>query len=491
MKRLAIYLIFFSALFGVLGFCFANDISTKTPLTNDKGVTVVDKVLDLNGGRLTLENNSTLLFKDGGMIKNGTVIGNNTFLKADSHVFDNVIISGTWKVPYITTDYFCDLSSDNSLQSLFALTSAETNNRVVIKEGEYWIATDSVNLTGVPIRSNTIVEIEGTIRLRPNREERSYIFGVEKCENVIITGGGIIIGDKDEHLGTKGQWGMGVAIFGSTNVQVSNLHISNCWGDCIYVAKDSKNVYVENCDLQNSRRQGISVVGCDGFFVKNSKISKVKGSLPEYGIDLEPNTNRIVQNVIIENVTIEDCQGGILTCGSAENAVVDDIHIINCFISIGDNDSHRALTSIDSKNVVLSNNRFLSNKRNSISLTNCSNYTFIHNEIKSISGIILKGCKNVAFNNNQISSQTYSFREMSGLNLTGNSISSKKLTEENSVINNLYLDSNELNCLIPDSFANSVIQNNTFLKKNKKIDKILIDNERNNIIVNNRYEPSL
>ena len=47
--------------------------------------------------------------------------------------------------------------------------------------------------------------------------------------------GGRIIGDRDNHLGTTGEWGHGIMIRGSSRVTVRDIHISRCWGDGVSI----------------------------------------------------------------------------------------------------------------------------------------------------------------------------------------------------------------------------------------------------------------
>lgn len=174
--------------------------------------------------------------------------------------------------------------------------------------------------------------IQGSIQLRPNTFPRCDIVRA-KGNNIKITGNGNIIGDKHTHLGTDGEWGMGIRFHGAKNSSVRGLTIKDCWGDCIYVGGNSKNVTIENCFLDHGRRQGISVTKADSVTIKNCKISNVSGTNPQYAIDLEPNANDTVDHIIIENVETVACEGGVLaTIGkrNAEKKNIGQVTIRNC-----------------------------------------------------------------------------------------------------------------------------------------------------------------
>lgn len=59
---------------------------------------------------------------------------------------------------------------------------------------------------------------------------------------------------------------------------------------------------------------------------------KRKGTDPEYAIDVEPNKDESVDNIIISDVDVKSCQGGFLVYGKAPNAYVGKVSIINCNI---------------------------------------------------------------------------------------------------------------------------------------------------------------
>lgn len=116
----------------------------------------------------------------------------------------------------------------------------------------------------------------------------------------------VIKGDKQAHTG-GGQWGMGLSICGSTNIVVVNPRISDCWGDGIYIgrlkADIDKNITIYDAELDNNRRNGISIVCADGVKINKGLISNTSGQMPKSGIDVEPNTNAdIIKNIKINNV---------------------------------------------------------------------------------------------------------------------------------------------------------------------------------------------
>lgn len=287
----------------------------------------VVKDMDLQGLTYKIPEDVTIRQK-GGVIKNGTLIGNKTKIISNKAIFDGVTIQGSWIIENISTSLFANLQYNNSLRDVLALANASINNQVTIERGDYLITLDPKNLCGIIIPSNTRLRIDGNIILAPNNFDYYEILNV-KGNNITIFGQGCIIGDKEKHTGTKGEWGMGLYIRGK-DITVRSITIKDCWGDCIYVGSDSRNVHIEKCILDNGRRQGISITSARNVYIYDCVIKNVHGTAPQRAIDIEPNKGDTVQNVFIHNTLIQNCFGGILVYGASKSAYVSDIYIDNC-----------------------------------------------------------------------------------------------------------------------------------------------------------------
>lgn len=300
----------------------------------DKDKILITQDIDLKGAAYKLPPQKTLEFK-GGKIKNGTLIGNRTVLQYSEKVFDNVCIKGTWIVPKISSSMFVDSSSENSLKNVFALANPNVQNTIVIEKGNYQVTARKNADVCLGIPSNTTLIINGTIKLNPNNYQKCDIIRAQGS-NIRISGKGTVVGDKHTHLATEGEWGMGIRFHGAKNSSVRGLTIKDCWGDCIYVGGNSKNVTIENCFLNHGRRQGISVTKADSVTIKNCKISNVSGTNPQFAIDLEPNANDTVNHILIENVEVVDCEGGVLAVvgkRNAEKKKIGQVTVRNCKLS--------------------------------------------------------------------------------------------------------------------------------------------------------------
>lgn len=363
---------------------------------------------NLNAKSISVPENSVLYFM-GGMLSNGTLRGNNTFIKGNTyHIFDEDLdIGGTWNINHISSNLFTSLSKDNSIRRLFGLTNSSIYNEVIIEKGEYTFDFTKNSEVGVGLNSNTKVILIGDISLKANSFDHYYIFNVEG-ENIKIEGNGTINGDKLIHTETNGEWGHCINVYRSKNVTIEGITIKYAWGDGIYVGKESSNCIIKNCIIDNCRRQGISGVICNNLIVENCKISNISGTAPAAAIDYEPNPNDIEYNFIARNIDIEYCDKGILCTAPNDgvtqvgNCLIENNNIKNCKRSIECDACH---------NVVIRNNRIINYDNSTteypwIDITGETYALIDHNHIEGNMGVVairvLKDVKNATISNNTI-----------------------------------------------------------------------------------------
>lgn len=202
-----------------------------------------------------------------------------------------------------------------------------------IPDGDYLIDPDA----GVILATGTRLILGPRTRLiaTPSRKGSYSVLKVYDAHNVSISGGSIV-GERYHHLGHVGEWGMGVDIRGSDNVTVSNTTVSNCWGDGFYIGTGIKNkqpcqnITLDHVTATENRRQGLSIVACNGAKILSSTFQKTSGTSPASGIDIEPDhPSTPVQNVIISDCRLFDNAGA----GIDTRNYTDNITIENCTIS--------------------------------------------------------------------------------------------------------------------------------------------------------------
>ena len=326
-------------------------ISVTSLGTMGSGVLLIKDTIDLKNKTCRIPAGVTLRFC-GGYLKNGTLVGDMTKIRCCRPCFNRVRIQGTWNVPVIKSSLFDDLSYDNALKDVLALSHPRINNKIVIKRGFYQVSALWNNDVCLSINSNTELVLDGTIQMTPNAYKCYNIIQIAGS-NIKIRGKGMIVGDKHTHTGKSGEWGMGVNIKNAHNVAIKAITIKDCWGDCIYIGNGSTNITVEKCKLDHGRRQGISITSANGVVIKNCEISNVSGTLPEFAIDVEPNENETVDNVVVDHVVVSNCKGGVMSAKWAKNTRIGTVFVQNCTIL---SETHEALRFVNCESVTIKNN---------------------------------------------------------------------------------------------------------------------------------------
>lgn len=167
--------------------------------------------------------------------------------------------------------------------------------------GTYLVSED------ISLVSDMTLEGEGfnsIIKRAGNSLENYDVIDCNGLENVCIKNI-YIKGERSEHEGTAGEWGHCIGIRNCVNTSVKNCKLTDAWGDGVYVGGDtpSVNTVVENCVIDNNRRQGISIINSKIFCVRDCTISNTKGTNPQGGIDFEANNS----TDICESNTVENC----------------------------------------------------------------------------------------------------------------------------------------------------------------------------------------
>ncbi|MEN5308851.1 hypothetical protein ABE425_15145 [Chryseobacterium cucumeris] len=202
--------------------------------------------------------------------------------------------------------------------------------------------------TGIFAQSNSQIYFQknSSLILKPTANVRYQIISLHGVENVKIYNP-TLIGDRDKHLDSKGEWGFGIDIRGSRNIEIFNANISNCWGDGIVLVKTMRNIRAgitkekifstENINIiggiiNNVRRNGITIAGGKDVVIKNLLIANINGTNPMAGIDIEPDdSNNILENINIENVKINNANVGIdLHLGQYGNQDVSKSVTVSC-----------------------------------------------------------------------------------------------------------------------------------------------------------------
>jgi len=190
-----------------------------------------------------------------------------------------------------------------------------TGGIVVIPSGTYMVdAVKSLNL-----KNNTTIQMTPTTILKviPNSADWSAALTIKNVASTKIYSG-VLVGDRYTHLGTSGEHGMGVGIFGGNGVIVQGTTANNMWGDGFYIgtgsnATVSRNVQLIDVKADNNRRQGISLISGNGVSIIRPRLTNTNGKAPSAGLDIEPSKiTDTLQNIsIVDPYTAGNAAAGI------------------------------------------------------------------------------------------------------------------------------------------------------------------------------------
>lgn len=195
--------------------------------------------------------------------------------------------------------------------------------------------------TGIELKSISnmkfVMSSNAVLKAVDNSSRIYNVIHIVNAENVTISGGRIV-GERYEHSGNTGEWGMGIGIYDSSHIKITGVKISECWGDGIYIGSNHEyilpagcnNITIEKCNLRNNRRNNLSIVCAKYVFVDQCSFDYANGTAPEYGIDIETNYSRNpCEHITISNSTFNGNAQASIGIVTAAN----DIKISGCTLN--------------------------------------------------------------------------------------------------------------------------------------------------------------
>lgn len=241
--------------------------------------------------------------------------------------------------------------------------AAAGGGTVYVPQGTYLVDPDTA--VCIKMKSNVVLDMVDTTRIllaKTNSLVRYNVIQMQKISNARVLGGKII-GDRNSHTGTTGEWGMGIAIYGCTNAWVKGTKIINCWGDGISIAakgisNPSRNCVIKQVICDNNRRQGLSIGAVDSLIVDSCAFIRTNGTNPQDGIDIEPDKGT-ARRVYITNCEIaHNRKVGIeMNAKPSTTAIIENIYVHNNYIH------HNSYSGYVQhvENVIFNNNRMTNN----------------------------------------------------------------------------------------------------------------------------------
>jgi polygalacturonase len=207
---------------------------------------------------------------------------------------------------------------------------AGTGGTVVVPDGIYMVNALAPSQLTLKSRMTLKLSAGATLKAIPNSSKEYTLLMISGVSHVTVTGGALE-GDREQHQGNSGEWGMGIRIVGGAeNITIRGVTAKKMWGDGFYL-DGAKDVYFCSVVADHNRRQGLSIIEADGVLVTNSVFKNTHGTRPSAGIDLEPDREaQVIRNIIITRSKFLDNAGaGIQVLGKKGASNVSNVQITN------------------------------------------------------------------------------------------------------------------------------------------------------------------
>lgn len=231
---------------------------------------------------------------------------------------------------YVTPEDF-GAAGDGITDDTDAINEALKHSNVLNMNAKTYLVSANPETAIAIAAHNKVINGNGaTIKITPVTDEYYHIIDVKGSTTISNL---TIIGERDAHIGTSGEWGHGINISKCDHVHIENVTVKNCWGDGIYIGSyvtethetGCNNVTISNCLIDNNRRNGISVIDCNNFIINACTISNSIGTNPQTGIDIERNSDAQITTGTIKNCTfINNHFSHILQYNSSNDNTVEN-----------------------------------------------------------------------------------------------------------------------------------------------------------------------
>lgn len=353
-------------------------------------------------------------------------------------------------------------TTDN-LQKAIDWAVEEGYGIIKLPKGHYLIGKygNQVYQAGITLNSNMafLLDKDAIIEMAPNNKWNYCAIAIREKSHVVISGG-LIIGDRDNHIYTPRESdGSKVHDEGhlicveneSEYVTIQNTTLAKANGDAILLVgqrgegSSVKYITIKRNQMTNNRRQGVSIVGGEHVLIEDNEIHHTNGVSPQFGIDIESliyksediiirknyfhnNRGGDIVNTDGKNVLIEN---NILTQGEESNYIDGPlVYWKKADLTIRNNTITMRTASANNWNgiIMYSNDRPKTNPATTYiydnTLNNCGMYMYkgadlvIRNNYMNHGHLAFKEMKNLTLLNNKVEHEkecwSYRFKEVSG-----------------------------------------------------------------------------
>lgn len=212
-----------------------------------------------------------------------------------------------------------------------------------INSEKYYVNNGNILIDGdINIPSNSTIEFseDAKITRKATSLDTYFMFNIINKHDIKLVNIHLV-GDRDTHIGSNGEWGYGINIAYSYNIEVLGATIEKTWGDGIYIGTsftESKiesvsNILCKDCRILNCSRNGISICAGKDIRIIDCRASGIDRVAPKSGMDIEVEypvgTPENLENVYILNFNSDNCDIGLqthITQGTGKNIIIENHH---------------------------------------------------------------------------------------------------------------------------------------------------------------------
>lgn len=230
----------------------------------------------------------------------------------------------------------------------------KSSKNILIKNCTYLIR-DTID-----IESDTVVVLNNAKILSTAVENKKYIFNIADKENVKIYGDNAAL----EMTKPETVQQACIGVFNSSNILIDGLELAKAGGDGVIIGgsatKEAKDIIINHCVIDNSRRNGISIVGgVNNIKIQNCVIKNTSGAIPQLGIDIETwSPDYINRNIEVCGCRFENNATGAITVFEYTDGVKIHDNYCDNIVSVKMNDAYVSIPKAAPTNIEMYNNTF-------------------------------------------------------------------------------------------------------------------------------------
>lgn len=234
-----------------------------------------------------------------------------------------------WDIPNDNTN---PIKTTANLQAAIDWAHENDYTQIILPKGDFLVGEDvnDIYQGGIDIYSDTeFIFSEGAILSIATNNKWNYCVLRLNGDNIIVRDG-IIKGERDSHIftprntdgSTAHDEGHGICVWSNNSVLIKNMKMHNLTGDGSLVLESNDVTFVDN-EIYNNRRQGISIVGGTRIEITNNEIHHIKGTAPQFGVDIE-GAGREDKDILIQKNYFHHNTGGDIVNTSGTNVYMLD-----------------------------------------------------------------------------------------------------------------------------------------------------------------------